>query len=107
MPLEKRVFHVKPIDPRLLRYARATRLFMGAVVGLATRGVDALDDYFSRYLPQLGLAVVVPVAVLARIVTEDWVSAAIIVGTLPLIPVFMILIGWATQSQMDRQWRLL
>ncbi|MFD5252996.1 thiol reductant ABC exporter subunit CydD [Streptomyces bobili] len=79
----------------------------GSLIALATRGVDALDDYFSRYLPQLGLAVVVPVAVLARIVTEDWVSAAIIVGTLPLIPVFMVLIGWATQSRMDRQWRLL
>ncbi|MDQ1046960.1 ATP-binding cassette subfamily C protein CydCD [Streptomyces sp. V4I2] len=196
------MFHVKPIDPRLLRYARATRLFLAAIVGLgvvgaglviaqamliaevvvgafqhgmavgelraplllltavalgralvswltelaahrasaavkselrgrlleravalgpgwlsgqrtgslvalATRGVDALDDYFSRYLPQLGLAVVVPVAVLARIVTEDWVSAAIIVGTLPLIPLFMVLIGWATQSRMDRQWQLL
>ncbi|MEU7054496.1 thiol reductant ABC exporter subunit CydD [Streptomyces sp. NPDC046197] len=196
------MFHVKPIDPRLLRYARATRFFLTAVVGLgalgaglviaqamliaevvvgafqhrmpvaelrtpllllaavacgralvawltelaahrasaavkselrgrlleraaalgpgwlggqrtgslvalATRGIDALDDYFSRYLPQLGLAVVVPVAVLARIVTEDWVSAAIIVGTLPLIPLFMVLIGWATQSRMDRQWRLL
>ncbi|MFG2789056.1 thiol reductant ABC exporter subunit CydD [Streptomyces sp. NPDC048419] len=79
----------------------------GSLVALATRGVDALDDYFSRYLPQLGLAVVVPVAVLARVVTEDWVSAAIIVATLPLIPVFMMLIGWATQSRMDRQWRLL
>ncbi|WP_445524864.1 thiol reductant ABC exporter subunit CydD [Streptomyces cyslabdanicus] len=79
----------------------------GSLVALATRGVDALDDYFSRYLPQLGLAVAVPVAVLARIVTEDWVSAAIIVGTLPLIPLFMMLIGWATQSHMDRQWRLL
>ncbi|MEW1772846.1 thiol reductant ABC exporter subunit CydD [Streptomyces sp. NPDC086777] len=79
----------------------------GSLVTLATRGVDALDDYFSRYLPQLGLAVVVPVAVLARVVTEDWVSAAIIVGTLPLIPLFMVLIGWATQSRTDRQWRLL
>ncbi|MEU2248260.1 thiol reductant ABC exporter subunit CydD [Streptomyces sp. NPDC019224] len=79
----------------------------GSLVTLATRGIDALDDYFARYLPQLGLAVVVPVAVLARIVTEDWVSAAIIVITLPLIPLFMILIGWATQSRMDRQWKLL
>ncbi|MFI8101579.1 thiol reductant ABC exporter subunit CydD [Streptomyces sp. NPDC086023] len=79
----------------------------GSLVALATRGVDALDDYFARYLPQLGLAVVVPVAVLARIVTEDWVSAAIIVVTLPLIPVFMVLIGWATQARMDRQWQLL
>ncbi|MGW4201058.1 thiol reductant ABC exporter subunit CydD [Streptomyces sp. NPDC004726] len=79
----------------------------GSLVALATRGIDALDDYFSRYLPQLGLAVVVPVAVLARVVTEDWVSAAIIVVTLPLIPVFMTLIGWYTKTRMDRQWRLL
>ncbi|MGC5622424.1 thiol reductant ABC exporter subunit CydD [Streptomyces albidoflavus] len=79
----------------------------GSLIALATRGVDALDDYFARYLPQLGLAVVVPFAVLARIVTEDWVSAAIIVVTLPLIPLFMALIGWATQSRMDRQWGLL
>lgn len=196
------MFHVKPVDPRLLRYARATRLFLAAVVALglagaalvvaqamliadvvvgafqrgldtdglltplvllaavavgrglvtwltelaahrasaavkselrqrlleraaglgpgwlsgqrsgslaalATRGVDALDDYFARYLPQLGLAVVVPVAVLARIVTEDWVSAAVIVVTLPLIPIFMVLIGWATEARMNRQWTLL
>ncbi|WP_030905291.1 thiol reductant ABC exporter subunit CydD [Streptomyces sp. NRRL F-5126] len=79
----------------------------GSLVTLATRGVDALDDYFARYLPQLGLAVVVPVAVLARIVTDDWISAAIIVATLPLIPLFMALIGWVTQARTDRQWRLL
>ncbi|GHC36319.1 thiol reductant ABC exporter subunit CydD [Streptomyces cinnamoneus] len=79
----------------------------GELTTLATRGIDALDDYFARYLPQLGLAVVVPVAVLARIVTADWLSALVIVLTLPLIPLFMALIGWATQSRMDRQWRLL
>ncbi|MGY1436770.1 thiol reductant ABC exporter subunit CydD [Streptomyces reniochalinae] len=94
---------------------RATALGPGYLTGqrtgelttLATRGIDALDDYFARYLPQLGLAVVVPVAVLARIVTADWISAAIIVVTLPLIPLFMALIGWATQARMDRQWKLL
>ncbi|MFI2075141.1 thiol reductant ABC exporter subunit CydD [Streptomyces triculaminicus] len=79
----------------------------GELTALATRGIDALDDYFARYLPQLGLAAVVPVAVLARIVTADWLSALVIVLTLPLIPLFMALIGWATQSRMDRQWRLL
>ncbi|GGO49264.1 ABC transporter [Streptomyces daqingensis] len=79
----------------------------GELVTLATRGVDALDDYFARYLPQLALAVVVPVAVLARIVTADWVSAAVITVTLPLIPLFMVLVGWAAQARMDRQWRLL
>lgn len=87
--------------------ARLSGQTTGSLVALATRGVDALDDYFARYLPQLGLAVVVPVAVLARIVTEDWVSAAVIVVTLPLIPLFMVLIGWATRTSMDRQWRLL
>ncbi|QKV93844.1 thiol reductant ABC exporter subunit CydD [Streptomyces sp. NA02950] len=79
----------------------------GELTTLATRGIDALDDYFARYLPQVGLAVVVPVAVLARIVTADWLSALVIVVTLPLIPLFMVLIGWATQERMDRQWRLL
>ncbi|MFG2207065.1 thiol reductant ABC exporter subunit CydD [Streptomyces sp. NPDC048638] len=79
----------------------------GELTTLATRGIDALDDYFARYLPQLGLAVVVPVAVLTRIVLGDWISALTIVLTLPLIPLFMVLIGWATQSRMDRQWRLL
>ncbi|MDX6349613.1 MAG: ATP-binding cassette, subfamily bacterial CydCD [Streptomyces sp.] len=79
----------------------------GELTTLATRGIDALDDYFARYVPQLGLAVVVPVAVLGRIVTEDWISALTIALTLPLIPVFMVLIGWATQTRMDRQWRLL
>ncbi|MFI9353077.1 thiol reductant ABC exporter subunit CydD [Streptomyces lydicus] len=87
--------------------ARDLEMRTGELTTLATRGIDALDDYFSRYLPQLGLAVVVPVAVLARIVTGDWISALTIVLTLPLIPLFMVLIGWATQSRMDRQWRLL
>ncbi|WP_405905310.1 thiol reductant ABC exporter subunit CydD [Streptomyces sp. NBC_00828] len=79
----------------------------GELTALATRGVDALDDYFGRYVPQLALSVVVPVAVLARIVTADWLSAAIITATLPLIPLFMVLIGLATQHRMDRQWRTL
>ncbi|WP_035799188.1 thiol reductant ABC exporter subunit CydD [Kitasatospora mediocidica] len=79
----------------------------GELTTLATRGVDALDDYFARYLPQLALAVVVPVVLLARILGADWISAAIIAGTLPLIPGFMILIGLATRSRMDSQWQSL
>lgn len=79
----------------------------GELTTLATRGIDALDDYFARYLPQLGLAAVVPAVVLARIVLADWISALTIVLTLPLIPLFMVLVGWATRERMDRQWRLL
>jgi thiol reductant ABC exporter CydD subunit len=79
----------------------------GELVTLATRGVDALDGYFSRYLPQLVLAVIVPVTVLAVVAVQDWLSALIIAVTLPLIPVFMVLIGMATRSHTDRQLRTL
>jgi len=79
----------------------------GELTTLATRGVDALDGYFSKYLPQLVLAVIIPVAVLARIVTEDWVATVTIALTLPLIPVFMVLVGKATQARTERQWQSL
>jgi len=79
----------------------------GELATLATRGVDALDDYFARYLPQLALAVVVPVVLLAVILRADWLSALIIAATLPLVPLFMVLIGLATQKRMDSQWRSL
>ncbi|MDK1475005.1 thiol reductant ABC exporter subunit CydD [Streptomyces sp. 549] len=98
---------------RLLRHATALgpgwlgARRTGELTALATRGVDALDDYFARYLPQLGLAAVVPAVVLARILWSDWIAALTIAVTLPLIPVFMALIGLATQSHMDRQWRML
>ncbi|MFE9245321.1 thiol reductant ABC exporter subunit CydD [Nocardiopsis sp. NPDC006938] len=79
----------------------------GELVTLATRGLDALDEYFSRYLPQLVLACIVPVAVLAVVFWADWISGIVILVTLPLIPVFMALIGMHTQQRTERQWRLL
>ncbi|KIH97920.1 ABC transporter ATPase [Streptomonospora alba] len=79
----------------------------GELVTLATRGLDALDDYFARYLPQLVLAVLVPAAVLVVVAGADWISAAVIAVTLPLIPLFMALVGWHTQARTQRQWRLL
>jgi ATP-binding cassette, subfamily C, bacterial CydD len=79
----------------------------GQLVTLATRGLDALDDYVARYLPQLVLAALVPVAVLVVVVRADWISALVIALTLPLIPVFMALVGWHTQSRTRRQWNLL
>lgn len=79
----------------------------GAMAALVTRGVDALDGYFARYLPQLVLAVIVPVAVLLTVLGQDLLSTLIIAVTLPLIPLFMILIGMYTRAQVDRQWRTL
>ena len=84
-----------------------TRHSSGEVTTLATRGLDGLDAYFARYLPQLVLACVVPFAVLIRVSLADWVSGLIIGLTLPLMPVFAILVGLRTKAVTQRQWRLL
>ena len=86
---------------------RPGRAGSAEVAALATRGLDGLDPYFARYLPQLVLAVAVPVAVLARVAAADWISAVLIAATLPLIPLFAVLVGWHTKAQTRRQWRLL
>ncbi len=75
----------------------------GTLIVLATSGIDALDGYFARYLPQLFLAVIVPVTVLLVVVGIDWISALIIVVTVPLIPLFMALVGASARDRMDRQ----
>jgi thiol reductant ABC exporter CydD subunit len=90
------------LGPRWLTGERS-----GELTTLATRGIDALDDYFSRYLPQLVLVCVVPLVVAARMLTADWLSAVIVVVTLPLIPIFMALVGLTTKSLTARQWATL
>ena len=79
----------------------------GEIATLATRGLDALDPYFARYLPQLVLACLVPLAVAVRVALADWISALIIVVTLPLIPVFTVLVGLPARARARRQWLLL
>ena len=74
------------------------------VATLATRGIDALDGYFGSYLPQLVLAVIVPVAVLARLLPADLTATITVALTLPLIPVFMILVGRATEASNAKRW---
>ncbi|HLS74498.1 MAG TPA: thiol reductant ABC exporter subunit CydD [Actinomycetaceae bacterium] len=69
----------------------------GEVVTLVTRGLDDLEPYFVRYLPQLLLAATLTPATLAVIAGLDLGSAAIVAVTIPLIPVFMWLIGVLTQ----------
>lgn len=73
------------------------------LVGLVTHHLDALDGYFSKYLPQLALAMVVPFMVGGTILWADWKSAFIVAFTLPLIPIFMALIGWTTKDAVDRR----
>jgi ATP-binding cassette subfamily C protein CydCD len=79
----------------------------GRLATLASRGVDGLDGYVGRYLPQLLVGAVVPLIVGVRILTADWVSALLVGVTVPLIPLFMVLIGLHTRSRTARQWRAL
>lgn len=96
------VDHVMRLGPVWLSRRNSAELTQ-----LTTRGIDGLDAYFSRYLPQLVLAVMVPLSVGLVILTQDLLAAVIVVLTVPLIPIFMILIGLYTQSRVDRQWTTL
>ncbi|MEG9247784.1 thiol reductant ABC exporter subunit CydC [Arthrobacter sp. Soc17.1.1.1] len=71
----------------------------GSLAVLLTRGLDGLDKYYTQYLPALITCAVVPLLIGARILLADWVSALIIVLTVPLVPVFMALIGLHTQER--------
>ncbi|WP_372456951.1 thiol reductant ABC exporter subunit CydD [Microbacterium allomyrinae] len=73
----------------------------------AGRGLDALEAYFGRYLPQLVQTVVATPVIIAVMWWQDWLSGLTVLVTLPLIPVFMVLIGLATRSVQQRQWQTL
>jgi thiol reductant ABC exporter CydD subunit len=76
----------------------------GEIVAATVQGIDGLEAYFARYLPQLVLACLVPVAVLALVAATDLRSALVMLATLPLIPVFMWLIGRYTEERTRERW---
>jgi thiol reductant ABC exporter CydD subunit len=77
------------------------------VATVAVGGLDALETAYARYLPQMVLAVVVPIAVLALAAAIDPVSAAVMLLTLPLVPVFMWLVGRYTERRAHERLRAL
>ncbi len=79
----------------------------GALAAAAVQGVDALEPYYARYLPQAVLAALTPLAILAWAVPRDWEAAAILAITAPLIPVFMVLIGRLAEGATRRRWQRL
>lgn len=79
----------------------------GEIVAAAVQGVEALEAYFARYLPQVVLACVVPLAVVAWVAPVDLESALIMLLTLPLVPVFMWLIGRYTEQRTRERWHAL
>lgn len=68
---------------------------------LASKGLDGLDDYYTDFLPALVSALVIPLGLGVWILLHDWISAAVLVLTIPLIPMFMILIGKYTEHRVD------
>ncbi len=79
----------------------------GELAAAAVQGVDALEAWFSGYLPQLVLATIVPLTILGWLAPIDLGATAILAVTLPLIPLFMILIGLRARARTDARWRAL
>jgi len=79
----------------------------GEVAGAALDGADALEPYFARFLPQLALASVVPPVLLVWVLWHDLTSGIVLLVTVPLIPLFGILIGRATEHATMRRVRAL
>jgi ATP-binding cassette subfamily C protein CydD len=77
------------------------------VATAAVGGVDALETTFARYLPHVVLAVTVPIAVLVLVASIDLVSAGVMLLTLPLVPVFMWLVGRYTERRARERWQAL
>ena len=91
---------VAELGPRWLSGRRS-----GELATLLGAGTEALDGFFVLYLPELALAALVPAAVLVTLLVQDWPSALVVGGTLPLLPVFLALVGRHTREQTAQQWR--
>ncbi|MFC8734145.1 thiol reductant ABC exporter subunit CydD [Luteimicrobium sp. NPDC057192] len=95
---EALVVHATALGPRWRGSARGTRL-----TTLATTGLDALEPYFVRYVPQLLLTAIVTPLLVVVVLGLDWVSGLVVIVTLPLVPLFMVLVGRLTQGVSERR----
>ena len=90
------------LGPAYLRRQRT-----GALLAVATAGVDRLDPYVARYLPQRALSVLVPLLIAAAVLVRDPVSGLILLATAPIIPLLMILVGGYARGHIEAQWTAL
>ena len=101
--LRERVFkHLMALGPTYIRGERT-----GELINTTVEGIEALEQYFSQYLPQLVLAALLPLCILAFVLPLDLLSGIVLLLTGPLIPVFMILIGKAADALTRKQWKSL
>jgi ATP-binding cassette subfamily C protein CydD len=94
--------HLQALGPLWLNRQSSGDLANAIVVG-----IDALEAYYARYLPSMSLTALVPLSILVFVLPQDWVSALVLAGTAPLIPIFMILVGKGTETLNQQQWQLL
>ena len=99
---DRLVAQLLALGPRHVRGERT-----GELTNTVVEGIEALDAYFSQYLPQLALAALLPLTVLFFIFPLDPLSGLVLLLTAPLIPIFMILIGGAADALTRRQWTAL
>lgn len=101
--LREAVFkHLLKLGPAYTRGERS-----GELTNTAMEGVEALDAYYSQYLPQLFLTMLVPLVVIVAVFSADVLSGIVLLVTMPILPVFMILIGLQAQSRSQRQFNIL
>lgn len=101
--LRERLFtHILRLGPAYTRRERT-----GELTAAAVDGIEALDAYFSQYLPQLVISSLVPLSILVFVLPLDLLSALVLLLTAPLIPLFMILIGKTAEVHTKRQWESL
>lgn len=94
--------HVQALGPSWL-----ARESSGVWVTRLVDGVEALEGYYARYLPQRVSASVLPVVVLFAVMPADWLAGTMLLLTAPLVPVFMILLGNAAERASQRRWTVL
>jgi ATP-binding cassette subfamily C protein CydD len=101
--LRERLFaHILRLGPA---YARGERT--GELATTTTEGVEKLEAFFGRYLPQTALSVFVPLLIAGYIFPQDPSSAVLLLVTAPVIPIMMILVGSYAEEHMQRQWAAL
>ncbi len=76
----------------------------GELVTTVSEGIERLDAYVSRYLPQIALSAFVPLLIAAYILPLDWTSAVLLLVTGPIIPLLMIMVGSYAERHVQRQW---
>ena len=101
--LRERLFaHLMKLGPAFTKNERT-----GELVSTAVEGVERLDAYFGRYLPQVALSALVPLSIFLYLMPVDWISGLLLLGTAPVIPILMIAVGKHAEAHIQRQWRSL